>query len=336
VTSRLATHPLTFTVTLAYIITRLTQSQTLEKHCDTYTQQHSSSMLPSSPDKDLSTTPTNDSMDRLSAPANETQKTDRKFKGIRNLFKHSHSSSASSSSAILTKQPPLDGSSPLLSPYVRSGFKQVGLLPSERSYSSLFHRGKQEEHGRQPLVSTTENEEEHSSKSMTSLQNKDCGPAHVEDENVQNSKLRLQSLNDVLSKYPTEKEAHKGAVAEVDVTDIDQAISSDADKHSSLPFGSSHRIMEAMHGKHYYKNMPDATTYTVIEKSHSSRSNIGLSGVQNLNLDSFYKSNLWEGTPMITDNQQTLPNLTLGPKSSVIVSVPMTTRPGASTRPSNF
>jgi hypothetical protein len=288
----LATRPLTFTVTFAYIITALTQSRTLDKYRDTYAQLPSPSMFPSSPDKELPAIPTEDTMARLSAPANETPKTERKSKGIRSLFKHRPSSSASSSPATLMNMPPLKDSSPLPSPTVRSGFKQVGLLPSERSYSSFFHRSKQEEQGRESSVNAATKEEEASPKSSKKGQSKDCGLTRVDDEDErirQESRSRLQSLNDALSNYPSEQAAHEAAVAEVAATDIGQAISSDTDKRSSLPFGSSHKIAEAINGKpEYFQDIP-LLTNTVTEKSRPSRKTTGLSGVQNLSLGSFCK-----------------------------------------------
>jgi hypothetical protein len=249
-------------------------------------------MIPSSPDKELPAIPTENTMARLSAPANETPKTERKSRGIRNLFKHRPSSSPSSSPTTLANMPPFNDSSPLPSPTVRSGFKQVGLLPSERSYSSLFHRGKQDEQGRESLVSAGTKAEERSPKSSKKPQNKDCGLTRVDDENErirQESRSRLQSLNDALSNYPREQAAHEAAVSEVAATGIGQAISSDADKRSGLPFGSSHKIAEAVNGKpEYFQDIP-MLTKTVTEKSRPSCKTTSLSGVQNLSLGSFCK-----------------------------------------------
>jgi hypothetical protein len=306
----LTTRPLTFTVTLAYIITTLTQSQTLDKHRDTYAQPPSPSMFPSSPDKELPAIPTEDTMARLSAPANETPKTERKSKGIRNLFKHRPSSSASSSPATLANLPPLNDSSPLPSSTVRSGFKQVGLLPSERSYSSLFHRGKQEEQGRESSVSATTKEEEPSPKSSKKPQNKDCGLTRVDYENErirQESKSRLQSLNDAHSKYPSEQAAHEVAVAEVAPGDIGETIWSDADKRSSLPFGSSHKIAEAMNGKPEVFQDKPILANTVPEKNRPLRKTAGLSGVQNLSLGSFCKQSQSKATYMAANRSTDVP-----------------------------
>ncbi|CAA9965989.1 hypothetical protein PTMSG1_09348 [Pyrenophora teres f. maculata] len=81
-------------------------------------------------------------MARLSAPANETPKTERKSNRFRGMFKHRPDSSASSSPATLTKAPQTIDSSPLPSPTVKPGFQQIGLLPSERpSFSSQVNTG---------------------------------------------------------------------------------------------------------------------------------------------------------------------------------------------------
>ncbi|EDU49398.1 hypothetical protein PtrSN002B_007472 [Pyrenophora tritici-repentis] len=74
-------------------------------------------------------------MARLSAPANETPKTERKSNRFRSMFKHRPDSSASSSPATSTKAQHAD-SSPLSSPTVKPGFQQIGLLPCERPSSS--------------------------------------------------------------------------------------------------------------------------------------------------------------------------------------------------------
>ncbi|KAK1916516.1 hypothetical protein P3342_012140 [Pyrenophora teres f. teres] len=81
-------------------------------------------------------------MARLSAPANETPKTERKSNRFRGMFKHRPDSSASSSPATLTKASQTIDSSPLPSPTVKPGFQQIGLLPSERpSFSSQVNTG---------------------------------------------------------------------------------------------------------------------------------------------------------------------------------------------------
>jgi hypothetical protein len=226
-------------------------------------------------------------MARLSAPANDTPKSERKSKGIRNLFKHRPSYSASSSPVTPANLPPLTNSSPLPSPTIRSGFKQIGLLPSERSYSNLFRRAKQQEGG-----STVSVEEGQSPTSAGSSYNKTAGLRDEEDELEkmrQESQSRLESLNDVLSKYPTEQAAHEAAIAEVAATDMPPVALIEEDKRSSLPLGSSHKIAEAMHGRHPYHLSSHASTDTVIEKNHSSRRNVGPTGVQNLSLGSICK-----------------------------------------------
>lgn len=75
-------------------------------------------------------------MARLSAPANDTPKAERKSSRLRQMFKHRPSSSASSSPATLPKVRQSIDSAPLLSPSIRPGFQQIGLLPSERSSPS--------------------------------------------------------------------------------------------------------------------------------------------------------------------------------------------------------
>jgi hypothetical protein len=244
-------------------------------------------MTPSTPNKEPPAIPTEDNMARLSAAANETPRSERKSKGIRNLFKHRDSSSISSSPANM---PPLDDST-LPSPTVRPGFKQIGLLPSERSYSSLWSRDKKEERGRKSSVSTA-TQEDHSPKSSKTAHSKDCGLTHVDDEHErmrQASQSRLQSLNDALSNYPDEQVAHEAAVAEVAAAEMNPATIVDTDKRISLPLGSSHRIAQAMHGKLLHQIVSHSLANTLTEKNDSSRGNIGLSGVQNLSLGSFCK-----------------------------------------------
>ncbi|KAI4942761.1 hypothetical protein J4E91_009680 [Alternaria rosae] len=83
-------------------------------------------------------------MARLRVPANATPKTDRKPRRFRGLFRQQSSSNASSSPATLQKSPPPVASSPLASPYVRPGYEQIGLLPSEQSVHSLQELGETE------------------------------------------------------------------------------------------------------------------------------------------------------------------------------------------------
>ena len=71
-------------------------------------------------------------MARLSAPASEPPKAERKPNRLRSIFKPSSSSSSSFSSTASSKRSPTAHSGPLPSPTVKHGFQQIGLLPSER------------------------------------------------------------------------------------------------------------------------------------------------------------------------------------------------------------
>jgi len=162
-------------------------------------------------------------MARLSAPANDTPKTERKSIRFRKMFTHRPGSSSSSSPATLAKaHQPID-SSPLSSPSVKPGFQQIGILPSERP--SLGLQGKTNMDGLD-----AENEgglafaKEHVDEPVTT--------------NVQDKKIG--DLFEIAERNPS---GNSSAIIEFAPKTI-----KDTQQRSSLPFGSSHRIADAMHG----------------------------------------------------------------------------------------
>ncbi|KAI4604580.1 hypothetical protein J4E80_011022 [Alternaria sp. BMP 0032] len=154
-------------------------------------------------------------MARLSGPANATPKTDRKPSRFRGLFRQQSSSSASSSPATLQKSPPPVASSPLASPYVRPGYEQIGLLPSEQSMHSLQGLGETEVGDGETIGSAAV--EGTSPKRYA----KEAGRDSVESEVAKSQ-------------------------------DTSPRTAGDADKRSGLPLGSSHKIAEAMHNSPSY------------------------------------------------------------------------------------
>ncbi|RAQ99511.1 hypothetical protein DDE82_008197 [Stemphylium lycopersici] len=74
---------------------------------------------------------------RLSAPANGTPKTEQKPSRLRSIFKPRSSSASFSGSTTSTKKSPTTDTGPLALPTVKHGFKQIGLLPSERPSYTL-------------------------------------------------------------------------------------------------------------------------------------------------------------------------------------------------------
>ncbi|KAI4636708.1 hypothetical protein J4E93_011032 [Alternaria ventricosa] len=146
-------------------------------------------------------------MARLSA--NATPKTDRKPSRFRGLFRQQSSSSASSSPATLQKSPPSVASSPLASPYVRPGYEQIGLLPSEQSMHSLQELGENDAGDGGTIGSTAV--ESASPKRHA----EEAGRDSVESEVAKSQNTSPRTAGD-------------------------------ADKRSGLPLGSSHKIAEAM------------------------------------------------------------------------------------------
>jgi len=151
-------------------------------------------------------------MARLSVPANATPKTDRKPSRFRGLFRQQSSSSALSSPATMQKPPLPVASSPLASPYVRPGYKQIGLLPSEQSMHSLQRLGETEVGDGETIGSTA-------------VEESDLG---------------------AIDKTPI-RDAGRGTNCKSQ--DISPRAAGDADKRSGLPLGSSHKIAEAVNSK---------------------------------------------------------------------------------------
>ncbi|KAI4917829.1 uncharacterized protein J4E92_008766 [Alternaria infectoria] len=148
-------------------------------------------------------------MARLSGPANATPKTDRKPSRFRGLFRQQSSSSASSSPATLQKSAPPVASSPLASPYVRPGYEQIGLLPSEQSMHSLQGLGETEVSDGETIGSTAV---------------EGASPKRHAEEAGRNS------VGSEVAKSQGTSPRTAG----------------DADKRRGLPLGSSHKIAEAM------------------------------------------------------------------------------------------
>jgi len=149
-------------------------------------------------------------MARLSGPANATPKTDRKPSRFRGLFRQQSSSSASSSPATIQKSPPHIASSPLASPYVRPGYEQIGLLPSEQSMHSLQELGETEVGDGETIGSTAVEESDLGAKDKTPI-----------------------------------RDAGRGSNSQ----DVPPQTLDGAEKRSGLPLSSSHKIAEAMNSK---------------------------------------------------------------------------------------
>ncbi|KAI4685711.1 uncharacterized protein J4E88_003546 [Alternaria novae-zelandiae] len=163
--------------------------------------------MSSAPPKEAPVNAKDIDMARLSA--NATPKTDRKPSRFRGLFRQQSSSSASSSPATLQKSPPPVASSPLASPYVRPGYEQIGLLPSEQSMHSLQGLGETEIGDGETIGSTAV---------------EGASPNRRAEEAGRDS---------------VESEVAKSQ-------DTCPRTAGDADKRSGLPLGSSHKIAEAM------------------------------------------------------------------------------------------
>ncbi|RMZ68848.1 hypothetical protein GMOD_00002724 [Pyrenophora seminiperda CCB06] len=159
-------------------------------------------------------------MARLSTPAADTPKSERKSNRFREIFKHRASSSASSTPARFIEASQAIDPSP--SPSVKPGFQKIGLLPCERiSLSSLGNLGKGSYEGtikEEPTVS-----EEH-----------DGGPVSVP---VQDKKIANLIDNG---------EPNAGCQGSTDF-EFPLGVPNNAQR-SSLPPNLPHRIAEAMHG----------------------------------------------------------------------------------------
>jgi len=184
-------------------------------------------------------------MARLSGPANATPKTDRKPSRFRGLFRQQSSSSASFSPATLQKSPPPVASSPLASPYVRPGYEQIGLLPSEQSMHSLQELGETELGDGEAMGSTAV---------------EGASPKRHAEEAGRDS---------------VESEVAKSQ-------DTSPCTAGDADKRSGLPLGSSHKIAEAMDSKclpralRYYMLTLKQTRTSAMSRMHGSRTPQGV------------------------------------------------------------
>ncbi|CAN9084710.1 unnamed protein product [Alternaria alternata] len=204
-------------------------------------------------------------MARLSAPANVTPRAERKSSRFREIFKHRPSSSASSSPVALTKSPLLVGSSPMPSPTMPPGFQQVGLLPSERSSHSSSRLLKDEEDRDVDTESTVAEARKRSLKSESSIRDASddlniagATPSYVQptlpmlkaENRIKKKSSFAQSMRRVLSQRPAQN-------ADQDIATIQPAMNEgilptttgDADKRSSVPLDSSHKIVEAMYNK---------------------------------------------------------------------------------------
>ncbi|CAN9090166.1 unnamed protein product [Alternaria alternata] len=206
-------------------------------------------------------------MARLSAPANVTPRAERKSSRFREIFKHRPSSSASSSPVALTKSPLLVGSSPMPSPTMPPGFQQVGLLPSERSSHSSSRLLKDEEDRDVDTESTVAEARKRSLKSESSIRDASddlniagATPSYVQptlpmlkaENRIKKKSSFAQSMRRVLSQRPAQN-------ADQDIATIQPAMNEgilptttgDADKRSSVPLDSSHKIVEAMYKQQF-------------------------------------------------------------------------------------
>jgi len=162
-------------------------------------------------------------MARLSAPASDTPKTERKSIRFRKMFTHRPGSSSSSSPAKLAKAHQSVDSSPLSSPSVKPGFQQIGLLPSERP--SLGSQGNTD---MDDLDADNEGglafTKEHVDEPVTTA---------VQDKKIE-GRFKIAEQN---------PSGNSSAIIEF----VPKTIK-DTQQCSSLPFGSSYRIADAMHG----------------------------------------------------------------------------------------
>ena len=154
-------------------------------------------------------------MARLSAPANDTPKTERKSNRFRKMFTHRPGSSSSASPTTLAKaRQPID-SSPLPSPTVKPGFQQIGLLPSE--LPSLGSQGNTE---------------------MDDLDGDNDGGLTVAKEHVDESvtiNVQDRKTEDLIKNAERNPSGSSSAIIEF----VPKTLK-DTQQRSSLPFGSFH------------------------------------------------------------------------------------------------
>jgi len=191
-------------------------------------------------------------MARLSGPANATPKTDRKPSRFRGLFRQQSSSSASTSPATLQKSPPPVASSPLASPYVRPGYEQIGLLPSEQSMHSLQEIGETEVGDGETIGSTAVEESDLYAKDKTPMRERHA-VLPTELQIARPLKTPASFLRSTQGASPTRHAEEAGRISVeseiIKSQDISLRAAGDADKRSGLPLGSSHKIAEAMDSK---------------------------------------------------------------------------------------
>ncbi|KAF1828542.1 hypothetical protein BDW02DRAFT_615216 [Decorospora gaudefroyi] len=194
-------------------------------------------------------------MARLSAPANETPKTERKSNRFRDIFKNRSGSSASSSPTVLSKLPPTIESSPSLpSPTVKPGFQQIGILPSEGSYSDLWKREDSQELGSNGSLGAVMEKDKKKFKRGKATSNVDCGLTHVDDEGRQPLVMEkqaqdlAQSWEGALLDRQREQAEYVASKGDASTTEGLGSPAGHTQNHASLPLGYSQRIMEAMQG----------------------------------------------------------------------------------------
>jgi len=236
-------------------------------------------------------------MARLSGPANATPKIDRKPSRFRELFRQQSSSSASSSPATLQKSPPPVAFSPLASPYVRPGYEQIGLLPSEQSMHSLQGLGETEVGDGETIGSTAVEESDVGANDQTPIRDADRG-SNSNSAKCSHAVLLTESQIDRLMKTPpsfsrpahdaspkrhAEETGRNSVEPEVPKSqDTSPRAAGDADKRSGLPLGSFHRIAEAMNSKgliralRYSMLTPRQTTTTTTSQMQGSRTRQGV------------------------------------------------------------
>lgn len=205
-------------------------------------------------------------MARLSAPANVTPRAERKSSRFREIFKHRPSSSASSSPVALTKSPLLAGSSPMPSPTMPPGFQQVGLLPSERSSHSSSRLLKDEESRDIDTESTVAEARRRSLKSESPTRNASnhtnivgATPSYVQptlpklkaENRIKKKGSFAQSMRRVISQRPAQNANQDIAATQPAMNEgMLPTTTGDADKRSSVPLDSSHKIAEAMYSEY--------------------------------------------------------------------------------------
>ncbi|KAF7673495.1 hypothetical protein GT037_008110 [Alternaria burnsii] len=204
-------------------------------------------------------------MARLSAPANVTPRAERKSSRFREIFKHRPSSSASSSPDALTNSLLPPGSSPMPIPTMPPGFRQVGLLPSERSSHSSSRLLKDEEGCYIDTESTVAEARRQSVNNESATRNDSddlnivsATPSYVQPtlpkSKVENSVKKKgsfsQSMRRVLSQRSAQNTNQDIAATRLTMSErILPTTAGGTDKRSSVPLDSSQKIAEAMYNK---------------------------------------------------------------------------------------